>query len=388
MSNNEDLRRLTALISKFIPDREGRDLRWTFMFREGRRWTRLRAVQYDGAFFFSGSNFDSFSCPDARDIDPALRKRIPAWLRELARWKSAVSRDPIEAQARLLKAAPLGERTGVIGRRNVRRLLPSWMPLASELRAGERKEILELLQDPPRRARASMTLHAFLRYCSAAYQANPATFRRLGFESGLSGRAYYKKYADGRHGGLLDLPRHSAPAFEAWYKSKSWSGCHPWEIYRGGNSTHIDMYITPAAGGHKGWEVHLNAPSSTRLIETCRIARALRRARLPVLVDEAQSYIDRLLDQDWIGVVPQDDDIAYAWQRFPQEWGVRDCVRMDWLRKQTTMDGRLLNQRLRRLVHWLPEDITAFLRASPPLQGWRMRSRRSETPKSADPASR
>lgn len=364
MPNGQDLRRLTALIKEFAAVQDGRDRRWTFMLREGRRWTRLQVTEYDGTFYFSGSNFDSFSHPATGDLDPTIAERLRAWLRELALWKKDAARDPIGAQGRLFRRLPLSERTGVMQRKNVRWFLPSWMPLASELGGGERKDILEVLEHPPAEGMDSMTLRRFLDYCRAAYRANPRTFRDRGYHPGLSGRACYEKYADGRHGGLLDLPADSARAFQEWHESKAWSGCHPWEIYRGGNSTHVDMYVSRRADRRRGWEVHLSARSSARLIETCRIARCLAKARMPVFVDDAQSYVNRLLDQDWVGIVPREDEIAYGWQSFPQEWGVRDCVRLDWFFEESAMGKKLLNRRLGRLIHCLPEHITAFLKTA------------------------
>src|SRR6478672_7667006 len=124
-----------------------------------------------------------------------------------------------------------------------------------------------------------MTLELFLKYCAVAYQANPATFEESGFgkkerfKFGLSGLEYYRLYADGRHGGLLDIDPKSPEAFSEWYNSKKWQGCHPWEIYRGGNSTHIDLEVSKHRY-KEGWSVTLSAFSSTRLVETCRIALA------------------------------------------------------------------------------------------------------------------
>jgi len=146
-----------------------------------------------------------------------------------------------------------------------------------------------------------------------------------------------------------------------WYESKSWSGCHPWEIYRGGDSTHIDMSVTRPAG-RKDWEVRLRAVSSTRLVEACRIALALTKAGLPFLMDDAESYISRILDQDWVGIIPREEAIAYAWQSFPQEWGVRDCVHLDWFYDESSKAKARLNKQLRLAAHWLPQEIAAFLR--------------------------
>jgi hypothetical protein len=360
--NNRSFERLIEGVEEFEPIWDGLEQRWTFFFREGRRWIRLRIMKYDGPYYFSGSDFDSFSYPAQGNIESDIEGRLPVWTKEIAFWKKAVAHDPIEAQALLFKKLPLHCRKGVIQRKNVRVLIPRWMPIASELSRDEKKGVLEILRKVPPDPMPKMTLKRFLEYCREAYQANPSTFQKFNYQSGLSGREYYKKYADGRHGGLLDIAPQSSKAFERWYESKSWSGGHPWEVYRGGNSTHISMYVVRPASRQKGWEVHLCALSSTRLIETCRIALALTKAGLPVHIDDARSYISRILDQDWVGIIPQEEGIAYAWQSFPEEWCVRDCVNLDWFYEDGSKAKAWLNKRLRLVAHWLPQEISAFLK--------------------------
>ncbi|HBB67914.1 MAG: hypothetical protein A2X28_04045 [Elusimicrobia bacterium GWA2_56_46] len=107
----------------------------------------------------------------------------------------------------------------------------------------------------------------------------------------------------------------------------------------------------------------VRALSSTRMVETCRIALALTQAGLPIIVDDAESYIARLLDQDWVGIIPRDEEISYAWQSFPAEWNVRDCVRLDWFYEGSAKTKAWINAHIRLVAHWLPQEITAFLRA-------------------------
>jgi hypothetical protein len=357
----ENIKKLVKVIGEFEPFRDGRDERWTFFFREKRHWRRLCVTKYDGTYYFSGSDFDAFSYPNQRDSDIGPDECFPVWIREISLWRRSVAHDPVEAQARLFRKLPLGCRRGIINRKNIRLLMPGWMPISSELSKNERKNILEILEQPHPNFSRAMTLNRFFEYCRVAYQANPATFKKMDFRSGLSGREYYKRYADGRHDGLLDIAPRSAEAFARWYKHGSRGG-HPWEIYRGGNSTHIGMYVVHPQLSPERWEVHLSALSSTRLVETCRIALALTQAGLPVIVDDAKSYIARILDQDWVGIMPRDEEISYGWQSFPAEWGVRDCVKLDWFYEGSAKTKTWINARLRFAAHWLPQEITAFLR--------------------------
>ncbi|MEK6543834.1 MAG: hypothetical protein AABZ44_05310, partial [Elusimicrobiota bacterium] len=353
---------LIDLVEDFVPIERGSDRRWVFFLKVASRWSRLDISQYDGVYYLSGRGFEPFSCPTKRDVAPEVKKRLPIWIKEVTHWKTAVAKNPIAAQALLLKRISLYQRQGVIQRKNVRILLPGWMPVSSELTGDEKRRMAKILQRSLAHPIRAMTLDRFLDYCRVAYQANPATFKEFGYRPGLSGRKYYEKYADGRHGGLLDIKPGSAKAFERWHRSKSWSGSHPWEIYRGGNSTHIDMYVMRAAGQSDFWEVHLCALSSTRLVETCRIALALTRSGLPVIVDDAESYHDRILDQDWVGVIPENEQIGYGWQSFPREWGVRDCVHLGWLYEAIAKSKVCSRRQLRDTIHFLPEDITVFLK--------------------------
>ena len=359
----KDIKKLIKVIEEFEPFRDGRDERWVFFFNEKRRWPRLQVTKYDGTYYFSGSDFDAFSHPDPKNSDSGPAEHFPVWIREISLWRRSVAHDPVEAQARLFKRLPLGCRKGVIRRENVRLLMPGWMPIASELSKNERKDILGILEKPSPDFSRAMTLNRFLEYCRVAYRANPATFKRQGFRSGLSGREYYIRYADGRHDGLLDIAPHSAEAFARWHKHGSRGG-HPWEIYRGGNSTHIDLYVAHPDLRPERWEVHLRALSSTRLVETCRIASALTQAGFPVIVDDAESYLARILDQDWVGIIPRDEEIPYAWQSFPAEWGVRDCVWLDWFYEESAKTKPRIKAQLRLVAHWLPQEVTAFLRCT------------------------
>ena len=353
------IKKLITVIEEFEPFRDGQDERWTFFFKEKRRWRRLHVTKYDGTYYFSGSDFDAFSYPNQKAGEIGPDEHFPIWIREISRWRRSVAHDPIEAQARLFRKLPLGCRKGIVLRKNARFLMSDWMPIASELSKDERKKILGVLRKSSPDFSRAMTLNKFFEYCRVAYQANPATFK--GFRSGLSGKEYYKQYADGRHDGLLDIAPRSAEAFARWHK-QGCRGGHPWEIYRGGNSTHINMYVAHSKLHAEHWEVHLCALSSTRMVETCRIALALTQAGLPIIVDDAKSYTDRILDQDWVGIIPRDEEVSYAWQSFPAEWGVRDCVKLDWFYEGSANTKTWINARLRLVAHWLPQEITAFLR--------------------------
>lgn len=352
------IERLIKLIDEFSPRHHGADQVWVFFIREKRKWVRLHVQKYEEVYYLTFRDSVQITFPDSRyDETVELRNRLKIWIRELSQWKKSLLRDSIAAQAQLFRSLPLSSRWGVIQRNNVKTLLPNWLPIEKQLTAEEIEQLLPLLEKPDPEPQPEMKLNTFLNYCRIAYEANAK--KLSDFRSGLSGRVYYQQYADGRDGGLLKIAADSADEFEQWYNGKARLGSHPWEIYRGGNATHIDLSVVRS---ERGWSIYLSAFSSTRLVETCRIALALNKASLPFVFSYKESYKLRLLGNDWVGVVPEGSDLMYAWQEFPREWNVADAVYASWLFEENPTKRRAIRNQLRHLVHWLPEPITNAVR--------------------------
>ncbi|MDR0784202.1 MAG: hypothetical protein LBE83_10665 [Propionibacteriaceae bacterium] len=157
---------------------------------------------------------------------------------------------------------------------------------------------------------AEMTLDDFLRACQIGYQAVKADGA-----TNLSPRELYLRHADGRHDGLLDLDPTSADAFAEWVKSGS-KGGHPWEILRGGNSTHVSLY---ASYDDQGWWFTVAGRSAGRSVETARIYLALVAAGLPAELRDATNLATMLIGADDIGIVPEDVVPRYCHSYFPGE---------------------------------------------------------------------
>jgi hypothetical protein len=139
----------------------------------------------------------------------------------------------------------------------------------------------------------------------------------------------YKRFADGRHEGLVDLPIESASAFKQWYQSGG--GSHPWQVYRGGNTTHIDLGVTEKADG---WSVFLMGSSTSRMAETVRIALALVKEGLPVEIHDAEELRTRLLGMDIMGIIPKFVINHRASQSYEKADRVFDCAHLhDFSRK-------------------------------------------------------
>ena len=102
-----------------------------------------------------------------------------------------------------------------------------------------------------------MTGNDFLAACALGYEA-------CGYDvCGNDGERLlldelYIRYADGRDEGLtgkgsglfsgpgIDLS--SPEAWEAWFFDRTRRGGHPWEVCRGGNSTHVSLVVSRQMG--------------------------------------------------------------------------------------------------------------------------------------------
>lgn len=158
--------------------------------------------------------------------------------------------------------------------------------------------------------RPEMTVNDFFHCCALGYAANH-------YEGcDLSPRDQYRKHADGRDEGLLEVDPDSTEAFIDWLHNRERHGGHPWEVCRGGNSTHIDLYVWQDEGG---FYLVVAGSAWTRTIEAVKMYLALKDEGWPVYIRDADILSARLLEEERIGIVPQGVFPAYCHSYFPGE---------------------------------------------------------------------
>ena len=195
---------------------------------------------------------------------------------------------------------------------------------------GIRKKDVEILKnvvnqsidDAKKDYMPEMTAGNFFDYCKMGYEANDY-FK--GKE--MSGLEMYNAFADGRHDGLTEIDPDSAEAFANWYNNHSGIG-HPWEICRGGNSTHISLYVHKKSNG---WYLRLAGSSSGRVNETVKFAIAFYKNHVPFELSDAKEIYKMICGTDYMGIVPQEIFPRYCHSLFSDEnERIIDFMNLGW----------------------------------------------------------
>ena len=184
-----------------------------------------------------------------------------------------------------------------------------------------------------------MTAEKFYEFCSMGYKANK--YEHL---EGLTAKEQYYKMADGRDNGLSEIDEESPSEFADWLNDLQRKGGHPWEVCRGGNSTHVGLYVHH---NENGYYLAVAGKSWSRSIEAIKFYNVLRDSGTAVYLYEAKGITDRLLGQDIIGIVPEHVIPVYCEQWFPR-MKILDFMNLPY-------EDEPYEKMLEKIV-WLPEE--------------------------------
>ena len=167
-----------------------------------------------------------------------------------------------------------------------------------------------------------MTANSFFRICEICYDANDY-FKTPG--KTITQCEKYIKMADGRDAGLRSIDGDSPEAFYEWYHGAEKVGAHPWEICRGGNSTHISLFIAEV---QNKWNISLAGSSIERVEETVRMAVALFDKNIPFQLRDAEEILRMVTGRDFIGIVPDTYFPRYCHNLFPRADNIIDFMNL------------------------------------------------------------
>jgi hypothetical protein len=199
-----------------------------------------------------------------------------------------------------------------------------------DLNLGEEKiqtlrEIVGKMQKGSGTGLEKMTANEFFRICEICYDANDYFKDK---KTALTPPEKYLAMSDGRDAGLRNIPGDSQEEFYKWYHSEEKFGAHPWEICRGGNSTHISLFVSET-GNH--WKISLEGSSIGRVEETVRMAVALHEKRVPFELYDAEEILNMVTGNDFIGIVPDNVFPRYCHSLFPKEDRIIDFMNLKFL---------------------------------------------------------
>lgn len=365
----ESVHRLLDEMDGFQYDAVGLDRVWDLIFPDSNgQWHRVRVTRYRETHFLfhlDGDNpglearpgeevkpMESFGSPAGREVD---RDPDDAWeplLEAMRKRLQRVKRDWIKANREAMDGYPLDRRQGVLPHILVRESLPDMYRIDKELGAQACGAFIDLVEAGHFHREENviapvLSAGDYFRYCKLAYIAGKGPDEKI--DGTMSGRSMYRLYADGRHEGLLDIDEESAGEFGDWIDGKHPKrspGGHPWEIKRGGNTTHIDLAVYRPPGRTGGFRIELIAPAIGRLAEAVRMFLAIHGEKLPIAIADPEGVRKRLLAQDNIGIVPRHESLHRAAQDFDGNSSVYDVMYLADL-------GRY-KQRLIPFITWDP----------------------------------
>lgn len=354
----------------FNYDISGLDLNWDLIFPDDKdHWNHIRIIKYEKTHYVhhidgktcslevgqgksvqAMKSFGISSYEDGSD-DPAL-----VWgpmLESALAWLKLVKRDWIKANRHIQDHYPLNRRFGFVQNSLIRASLKDFYRVDKELGKMNSRKFIRLVENgffnkEENTVRETMAAKDYFDYCKIAYIAG----RRKGdfVDESLSGREMYIQYADGRDDGLLDIDEDSCQEFSEWIDgthSKRKTGGHPWEIKRGGNTTHLDLCVfRPHFDKKNGFKVELRGDSISRLKEAIQMFLGIHKASLPISIADPQGIRRRLLAQDNIGIIPSYESLHRANQHFAKDKHIYDVLYYDDL-------GRY-KRRIRPFITWEP----------------------------------
>jgi len=358
-------------LSGFTYELDSLDHVWQLLFPDkAGAWHHVRVSQYRDAFYMVPmvEEFGVLEVKLGKQVglmnnsglfsytDDSWEKAWEPLVVAARQWLRVLRKGWVKANKRVWAEYPLKYRYGVVPHKLVRETCPGFFRLDSEVGSSNTRKMIRLVEEgyfrkDDRTEVSAMTASEYFRYCKVAYIAGRRK-DETPVDASLSGRKLYERYADGRHEGLLDIDPNSAQEFADWIDRKHpkrGGGGHPWEIKRGGNTTHIDLSVYRPYPGHAGFKIELRGESWGRLAETIRMFLAIQKAELPISIADPEGVRRRLLAQDAIGIVPSYETLHRANQRFSKEQGVYDVLHYDDL-------GRA-KRRLTPFVTWEPLPV-------------------------------
>ncbi len=299
-----------------IETREEWENWWHSEYPEEKVWYHLAAVEYND-FRTVLVQHESVIQINPHEISPWGHDVMPfvKWLIQSVKSCITCLQEHTYNEMVNLKLPPQ-HRTGTILRSDYWDIFPKYrQEYLSDISSEDIHDFLKYIliqeqtEEPISRI-PNLTAGMFYEYCSLGYQANHYD----GCNTLSPKEQYYN--ADGRDEGLRDIDEDSLEAFHNWLHNRQRGG-HPWEVCRGGNATHISLYVRE---DEKGFYLVVTGKSYGRSIEAIKFYLALARKNIPVWLNDGSAMAARIMASDRIGIMPEGIMPYYCESYFPEEY--------------------------------------------------------------------
>lgn len=315
------------LENEIVENRDDFEKIWKEEYPDLIKWYLFSVTHYNGEYFFFVDNRLTLHIKKEEPYSTeSLNTQLISWLEQTVdKCLDWLKKDTAGYNEYTNQHLPYTKRTGRILRQQYWDIDPEekeWMLKGlTKDDIDTLKAIVELSEgDDMLITSDKMTSGFFFNCCKLGYDANGYSY-----DANLSLPDLYRKFADGRDFVLTELDINSPKAFKEWFDKREWQFGHPWEVCRGGNSTHISLYVNKRGNG---WQLSLAGKSSSRVAETVRFAIALYKNNIPFKLWDAKEILAMVSGTDYIGIVPEGVTPVYCQSYFPQEDHIIDFMNL------------------------------------------------------------
>ena len=200
------------------------------------------------------------------------------------------------------------------------------------LKASEIKRFVSYLDETDPKAKTpngryeKMSAGFYYTLCSYCYLG--ARYKEL---EGKTPKEMFRRYGDNRDGGLSTLDLDDEEAFEKWYgldTESKWAienSSHMWEIREGHSHTMIHLFLSK---DKLGYYLTLSGGLHACTDDVARMFIALKEHGVPVDLHDARKIRAKVLGEDLLGLIPEEDPAwSYWYGGFPKA-GVMNFVKL------------------------------------------------------------
>ncbi|OFY41649.1 MAG: hypothetical protein A2X18_09955 [Bacteroidetes bacterium GWF2_40_14] len=308
---------------------------WKYEYPEITKWYEISVATYNKEYYFYVDSVLTFHVKflEERPTQAYYSGELIGWFFDVVMdVMSFVKTDIAKYNEHINNYLPFDRRFGKILRKDYWSIFPEEGLTFQNQLSEEDVNILETIVnqsvDPGiDLVLKKLTAGDFFDYCRIGYVANDYFTNDT---NNLTALEMYKRSADGRDEGFTKLNLDSEADFLDWFRNKNGGG-HPWEICRGGNSTHISLYVQSS---ENGWLLVLDGSSCVRVLETVKMAIALYKSHIPFILNKSAEILRMITGIDYIGIVPKTIFPRYCNSHFPPEDKIIDFMNLGFDNKE------------------------------------------------------